>query len=232
MDFRKIAVAVCEAKLSGEAEKMEKNMNQMEKTIGQMWDEKFSREGYFYGFEPNVFIESKTDLLVPGGKVLCLGEGEGRNAVYLASKGFEVTALDASAIGMTKALMMAEKRGVSFQTELLDLEHWKPTQSYDAVVTSYLHLEEPLRTQAFQKAIKTLKTDGYFIGEFFSVNQIPRESGGPKKPSLLYTLDSLESIFTLDDAKIIYLEECDVPLDEGNGHQGDALVIRVIIQKS
>jgi len=199
--------------------------------IGKMWDEKFSREGYFYGFEPNVFIESQTDLLAKGGDVLCLGEGEGRNAVYLASKGFNVTALDASAVGMTKALMMAQKRDVSFQTELLDLEQWSPIQQYDAIVTSYLHLEEPLRTKAFQTALKTLKTGGYFIGEFFSINQMPRESGGPKKASLLYTLESLQEIFDLKDAKIVHLEESEVLLDEGNGHQGDALVIRVIIEK-
>ena len=199
--------------------------------IGRVWDEKFTREGYFYGFEPNVFIESKTNLLKPEGTVLCLGEGEGRNAVYLASKGFNVTALDASAIGMTKALMMASKRSVSFKTELLNLEQWEPKQNYNAVVSSYLHLEEPLRTKAFRQAFETLHPQGYFIGEFFSINQIPRESGGPKKPSLLYELSSLETIFSIDDANILYLEECDVPLDEGNGHQGDALVIRVIVQK-
>lgn len=203
----------------------------MEKTIGQMWDEKFSREGYFYGFEPNVFIESNTTLLAPQGKVLCLGEGEGRNAVYLADKGFQVTALDASAVGMTKALALASKRGVSFDVQLLDLEQWDPKERYDAIVTSYLHLEEPLRTQAFRKAVSSLNPKGYFIGEFFSLAQIPRESGGPKKPSLLYTLASLESIFSTEDCKIIELQECDVPLDEGNGHQGDALVIRVIVQK-
>ena len=199
--------------------------------IAQLWDKKFSREGYFYGFEPNAFIASKTELLVPKGEVLCLGEGEGRNAVFLASKGFDVTALDASPIGMSKALMMATNKGVSFQVELLDLEQWKPTKCYDAVVTSYLHLEDPLRTQAFQQAIQTLKTDGYFIGEFFSLNQIPRESGGPKKPDLLYTLESLASIFSTKDCEILHLQEEDVPLDEGKGHQGDALVIRVIVKK-
>ena len=202
------------------------------KSIGQLWDEKFSREGYFYGFEPNAFIKSKTDLLAPKAKVLCLGEGEGRNAVYLASLGFHVTALDASPIGMTKALQMATNRGVSFKTELLDLEQWKPTHTYDGIVTSYLHLEDPLRTKAFQTAIKTLKTGGYFIGEFFSVNQIPRDSGGPKKPELLYTLASLEFIFSTPECKIIYLQEEDVPLDEGRGHQGEALVIRVIVKKN
>jgi SAM-dependent methyltransferase len=201
------------------------------KTIGQIWDEKFSREGYFYGFEPNVFIESKTALLAPQSKVLCLGEGEGRNAVYLADKGFQVTALDASAVGMTKALALASKRGVSFNVQLLDLEQWDPKETYDAIVTSYLHLEEPLRTQAFRKSVSSLNSGGHFIGEFFSVAQIPRESGGPKKHSLLYTIDSLQEIFTLDGCTILYLEECDVPLDEGNGHQGDALVIRVVVKK-
>lgn len=199
--------------------------------IGELWDKKFSREGYFYGFEPNAFIASKTDLLFPQGDVLCLGEGEGRNAVYLASKGFDVTALDASPIGISKALMMATNKGVSFKVELLDLEQWQPTEYYDAVVTSYLHLEDPLRTQAFTQAIQTLKTGGYFIGEFFSLNQIPRDSGGPKKPELLYTLASLESIFSTQDCELIHLKEEDVPLDEGKGHQGDALVIRVIVKK-
>jgi len=203
----------------------------MKQTLGQRWDEKFSREGYFYGFEPNTFIAAQTKLLVPKGDVLCLGEGEGRNAVYLASKGFNVTALDASPIGMTKALMMAANKGVSFKTELLDLEQWQPTQTYDAIMTSYLHLEDPLRTQAFKQALQTLKTDGYFIGEFFSINQIPRDSGGPKKPELLYTLTSLESIFSSDNCEIIHLQEEDVLLDEGQGHQGKALVIRVIVKK-
>jgi len=203
----------------------------MSTEIGELWDKKFSREGYFYGFEPNAFIASKTDLFAPQGEVLCLGEGEGRNAVHLASKGFNVTALDASPIGISKALMMATNRSVSFQVELLDLQQWEPTKKYDAVVTSYLHLEDPLRTQAFRKALQTLKTDGYFIGEFFSLNQIPRESGGPKKPELLYTLASLESIFSTQACEIIHLQEEDVLLDEGNGHQGDALVIRVIVKK-
>ncbi len=204
----------------------------MEKDIGKIWDEKFSREGYFYGFEPNVFIASKIDLLTPKGSILCLGEGEGRNAVYLASKGFDVTALDASAIGMSKALMLAQKKGVSFKAQLLDLEQWEPQESYDGIVTSYLHLEEPLRTQSFQKAIKALNPKGYFIGEFFSLNQMPRKSGGPKNPSLLYTLDSLKEIFSIDQCEILYLQECDVPLNEGSGHQGDALVIRIIVQKN
>jgi len=203
----------------------------MKKDIGQLWDEKFSRDGYFYGFEPNAFIASKLDLLKDKKDILCLGEGEGRNAVFLASKGFNVTALDASAIAMAKALKFANDKGLGFNVQLVDLEYWKPTCRYDSIVSSYLHLEDPLRTKAFKQAIQTLKTDGYFIAEFFSINQIPRDSGGPKKPELLYTLDSLKSIFSISTCRIVYLEEVETFLDEGKGHQGDALVIRVIVQK-
>jgi len=226
MDFREI--------MENKPKQSQSNVSDetVPKDIGQIWDEKFSRDGYFYGFEPNTFIASEIDRLTPKGSVLCLGEGEGRNAVYLASQGFDVTALDASPIGISKALMMAQNKGVDIKVQLLDLQHWKPEDSYDAIVTSYLHLEEPLRTQAFQKAIEALSPGGCFIGEFFSINQIPRESGGPKKPSLLYTVDSLRGTFNMDGCTIEYLEECDVPLDEGKGHQGDALVIRVIVKKN
>ncbi len=203
----------------------------MDKTVGQIWDNKFAREGYLYGFEPNVFIESNIGLIKKKGKILCLGEGEGRNAVFLAEKGFDVTALDASPIGMTKALSLANKRGVQFHAQLIDLEQWEPKETYDAVVSSFLHLEEPLRTEAFQKALHSLNPQGYFIAEFFSVNQIPRESGGPKIPSLLYTIASLQKIMDIEGYRIQQLEECEVLLDEGNGHQGDALVIRVIVKK-
>lgn len=204
----------------------------MEESIGKLWDEKFSREEYFYGFEPNVFIASHTPLLRPRGELLCLGEGEGRNAVYLAAEGFNVTALDASAIGLTKALAMAKSRGVSFKTLLLDLQQWEPQEKYDGILTSYLHLEEPLRTEVFRKALAALNPGGYFIGEFFSLKQLPRSSGGPKKPSLLYTLDSLREIFAIAGYEIVLLEEREVGLDEGKGHQGEAIVIRVIVKKS
>lgn len=204
----------------------------MEESIGRLWDEKFSREEYFYGFEPNVFIAAQASLLAPGGELLCLGEGEGRNAVYLAAEGFTVTALDASAIGLTKALAMAKSKAVSFKTELLDLQQWEPQEKYEGILTSYLHLEEPLRTEVFRKALAALKPDGYFIGEFFSLKQLPRSSGGPKNPSLLYTLGSLKEIFAIAGSEMVLLEEREVCLDEGKGHQGKAIVIRVIVKKN
>ncbi|MDX1295963.1 MAG: class I SAM-dependent methyltransferase [Sulfurimonadaceae bacterium] len=199
--------------------------------IGQMWDGKFSRDGYLYGKAPNAFLKPHIDAMQSGSTLLLLGEGEGRNACYAASKGLDVTALDASEVGLQKAQAMADEAGVSITTLLIDLQEWHSDVHYDAVMASFLHLEEPLRTKAFREALKALKPSGVFVAEFFSTKQMPLTSGGPKNLDLLYTVESLQSIFDLEGYKIVQLEETVDLLDEGPGHQGDAQLIRVKVKK-
>ncbi len=196
-----------------------------------LWNEKFSREGYLYGKKPNTFLASQMHVLAPQSDILFLGEGEGRNACYAASKGFNATALDASDVGLEKARALAEEMGVAVTIEHQDLQTWQPKSQYDAVMTSFLHLSEPLRTEAFRSALKALKPSALFIGEFFSTKQLPLSSGGPKDEALLYTVDSLREIFSLEGAEIVLLEACSDLLDEGTGHQGEAELIRIIVKK-
>lgn len=201
-------------------------------SIQKMWNEKFQREGFLYGKEPNRFLAEQAGLLKPSRKILMLGEGEGRTACYMASEGHTVTALDASDVGLAKTEALAQERGVSVETLHADLESWQSDNSYDAVLTSFLHLLEPLRTKAFTHAIDSLKSGGYFMGEFFSVAQMQRDSGGPKMPELLYTVDSLQKICDREDVRVLKLEACVEHLSEGSGHQGDADLIRIIVQKT
>ena len=196
-----------------------------------MWNEKFSREGFLYGKEPNAFLAANEQLLRPGSTLLMLGEGEGRTACYLALKGYKVTALDASDVGLEKTRALAKEAGTKVETIHADLSRWKSDKDYDGVLTSFLHLPEPLRSEAFSHALDILKSGSYFMGEFFSQKQLSRDSGGPKMPELLYTLESVEKIFKRDDVKVIKLEACVDHLSEGSGHQGDAELIRVIVQK-
>lgn len=196
-----------------------------------MWNEKFSREGFLYGKEPNAFLAANAPLLRPESKILMLGEGEGRTACYMASMGHVVTALDASDVGLHKTRALADELGVEIETIHADLSEWRSEEKYGAVLTSFLHLPEPLRTEAFSHAVDMLESGGYFMGEFFSLKQLSRDSGGPKMPELLYTLESLEKIFDRSDVKVLKLEECVDHLSEGSGHQGDAELIRVIVQK-
>ncbi|MCJ7766225.1 MAG: class I SAM-dependent methyltransferase [Thiovulaceae bacterium] len=200
-------------------------------SIQNMWNEKFSREGFLYGKKPNAFLAANEPLLRPKSKILMLGEGEGRTACYMAGKGHLVTALDASDVGLEKTRALADEMGVEIETIHADLSEWSTEQKYGGVLTSFLHLPEPLRTEAFSHAIDILERGGYFVGEFFSVKQLSRGSGGPKMAELLYTLDSLNRIFNRDDVMIIRLEECVDHLSEGSGHQGDAELIRIIAQK-
>ena len=200
-------------------------------SMQKMWNEKFSREGFLYGKEPNAFLASQEPLLPSKSDILMLGEGEGRTACHMALKGHRVTAIDASDVGLQKTETLAKELKVEVETIHADLSLWKSEKQYDAVLTSFLHLPEPLRSDAFSHALDILKSGGYFIGEFFSQKQLSRDSGGPKMLELLYTLDSVEKIVTRDDIKIIKLEARVDHLSEGSGHQGDAELIRVIVEK-
>jgi len=200
-------------------------------SMQKMWNEKFSREGFLYGKEPNAFLADNEHLLNPNSNILMLGEGEGRTACYMALKGHRVTALDASDVGLDKTSALAEEAGVVVETIHADLSDWRSEKKYNGVLTSFLHLPEPLRTEAFSHALELVESRGYFMGEFFSVKQLERDSGGPKMAELLYTLASVEKIFDRDDLKVITLESCVEYLSEGSGHQGEAELIRVIVQK-
>ena len=200
-------------------------------SIQKMWNEKFQREGFLYGKEPNRFLSEQAGLLKPSSEILMLGEGEARTACHMAFEGHTVTALDASDVGLAKTEALAQERGVNVETLHADLESWQSDNSYDAVLTSFLHLLEPLRTKAFTHAIDSLKSGGYFMGEFFAVEQLERDSGGPNMPELLYTVASLQKICDRGDVRIRKLEACVDHLSEGSGHQGDADLIRVIVQK-
>lgn len=200
-------------------------------TIGKVWNEKYSRQKYLYGEKPNDYLKSIIDALPAGSRMLFLGEGEGRNACYAALKGHEAYAIDASEVGLETLQKKAKKLGVTVATTHLDLEQWYPTEHYDAVLCSFLHLEEPLRTDVFVKALAILNVEGIFAGEFFSKAQLERDSGGPKIESLLYDLRSFEKLKRpwIDCEE---LEACTVELDEGPGHQGPADVIRVRFRRN
>lgn len=199
-------------------------------TQQEFWNGKFSRDGYLYGKNPNVFVEKCYLNFKKSQRVLCLGEGEGRNAVFLASKGYEVAALDASDVALKKLETFAQEKNVTVHTRCIDLNEWTPTKKYGAIVFSFLHLTSPEKKMLFSKIESALKGKGFLIAEVFSKNQLNYNSGGPKDEELLYSVDDFKDAFP--HSIIHKLEEVEVELDEGNGHQGRASVIRLIAQRS
>ena len=198
-------------------------MNQQE-----FWNGKFSKADYFYGINPNDFLASNIELLKNHQKLLCLGEGEGRNAIFFAKNGFEVSAIDASNLGLEKLQNRAIEEKLDIKTVCMDLNDWTVLEKYDVIVASYLHMFKNEREELFKKIENSLSSNGYFIGEFFSTKQLSFNSGGPKDLDLLYTIEDFQNYFNLCKKNIT--EEI-VILDEGIGHQGEACVIRVVIQK-
>ncbi|MFW5739065.1 MAG: class I SAM-dependent methyltransferase, partial [Myxococcota bacterium] len=167
----------------------------------------------------------------PKGQVLCLGEGEGRNAVWLAARGMEVTAVDYSDAALERARRLAKRHNVDISTVHADLAVYKfPESAYDAVVSIFVHMPEPLRRVVHHNAVRALRPGGFLIAEYFSREQLGFGTGGPKNPDMLYTVEGLRRDF--EGAEIEQLEQVETELEEGRYHQGRASVIRVVVSRT
>ncbi len=190
----------------------------------EFWDSRYSGETFIFGTKPNEFFKSQIDLLTPG-KLLLFGEGEGRNAIYAASLGWDGLALDWSEKAKEKALAFARKNNVLFRYEVgnfldIPVEHF----SFDAAALIYIHLAEEEREQLHKKAITSLKRGGTIILEAFDIEQLGKSSGGPKNLEQLYSLENIVNDF--QDLDFKYFAKEIIRLDEGDGHVGTASVIR------
>ena len=195
-----------------------------------MWDERYQTTEYIFGDQPCEWLIMNQHRLPKSGKALALGDGEGRNGVFLAELGLKVTSVDLSEVGLIKARDLAVKRGVAIQTVQADLEDYEiDPESQDLIVSIYCHLADAIRRLVHKRAEVALKPGGLFILEAFHRSQLEYQSGGPKTTDLLYDLDAL-----LDDfQKLQILEAFDglCFLDEGARHSGIGHVVRLVLQK-
>ena len=125
------------------------------------WDSRFGGEDFLYGKEPNAFFAEFLSSIDKKGKLLLPAEGEGRNAIFAAKSGWEVTALDSSAVGREKALKFARDEGVEIEYEILDLQNFeaRPDQ-FDFIAIIFGHFPSAFRQDLHQKFIKSLKSGG------------------------------------------------------------------------
>ena len=195
------------------------------------WDARYADDVYRFGEAPNAFLARQAERLQPGLKALSVADGEGRNGVWLAEQGHQVTALDASAVGLQKAKALAMDRGVSVQLLQADLADWQAEALFDAVVLTYVHLPPGLRPHAHRRLAQALRPGGVLILEAFHPLQLGHHSGGPKQTDMLYTLDMLREDFSglVEEA---WAQECETTLHEGPGHQGSAAVTRYIASRN
>lgn len=193
-----------------------------------MWDERYAEDEYIYGTEPNSFLAEHAEKLV--GPVLSLAEGEGRNAVFLASLGFEVHGVDGSEVGLTKAQALARSRGVQIRTEVADLGTFEPkANAYGSVISISAHLPSAIRNRLYPKVARCLKPGGIIILEAYSEDQLARDTGGPKDADMLMTRAKVEREFP--GFEPLLLRELEREIREGKYHTGLASVVQFIGRK-
>lgn len=197
----------------------------------EFWDQRYSEPHYVYGEEPNEYFKKFLDAFQgKPGRLLLPGEGEGRNAVYAARLGWEVTAFDQSAEGKKKALQLAAKYGVSIQYEVCDVLHFPFEEaSFDLAGVFFFHLPRPLRDFTHPRLVSALRPGGMLVAELFTPRQLGKTSGGPQTTELLYEPEDLRREFQALEIEL--LEELTIELNEGPHHQGEASVVRLVGKK-
>lgn len=191
----------------------------------EFWNERYEQEEYLYGRTPNLFFAEQLVKLKKG-KLLLPAEGEGRNAVFAARNGWEVTAFDYSEAGKEKAIKLADLNKVDFDYEISEASKFSTEDKFDAIALIYAHFEGRERDILFKKLENALIPHGQLIIEVYSKNQLGRNTGGPKKLELLYSKDEIAALFP--NIEFHMLEETLVELDEGEFHKGEGSVIRAL----
>jgi len=193
------------------------------------WNERYNVDDYVFGTEPNDFLRSVAEQIPPG-PVLCLGEGEGRNAVYLASLSHPVLAVDQSATGLAKACRLAKHRGLNIETAVADMADFEILPGHwSAIVSIFLHLPPDLRRSVNQRAVQGLRPGGLYVSEHYTPAQLAHGTGGPKEMALLPTLTLLQE--DLQGLEQIIGRELERNVVEGRGHTGHAAVVQVLARK-
>lgn len=194
-----------------------------------MWNERYDTPEYVYGTKPNDFLKSVAGNL-PRGKVLSLGEGEGRNAVFLAERGCDVLAVDQSPVGLEKARRLAALGGVKIRTAVADLaEYAMAAEEWDAVVSIFCHLPSGLRRVVHERVVRALRPGGVFVLEAYTLAQLQFRTGGPSSPDLLASLKTLQDELT--GLNFEHAHELERPVLEGRFHTGRAAVVQILARK-
>jgi 2-polyprenyl-3-methyl-5-hydroxy-6-metoxy-1,4-benzoquinol methylase len=206
----------------------------MTDTWGEKWNDRYRDKEFAYGEQPNNYLKEQLEKLPPG-KVLFPAEGEGRNAVFAASLGWQVCAFDISAEGQKKALQLAQRNNVSIDYTVGDLQtvNYKANQ-FDAIALIYAHFPADIKSALHKSLDKYLRSGGTIIFEAFSKQHIEfiaknEKVGGPKDIAALFSVEEIRNDFNNYD--IIELMETEIDLHEGIFHNGQASVIRFVGRK-
>jgi len=191
----------------------------------EFWNKRYLEDDFAYGKAPNDFLQMQE--FPNGSKILCLAEGEGRNGVFLAKLGHEVTCIDYSESGIHKMQQLARENNVEIKTICANLSDVKlESNTWDGIVLIFGHFPEELRKQVHEQIYSALKPGGKLLLEAYHKDQIYFKTGGPMTTDLLYSEEEMKADFKAFTSLKIETKEREVC--EGQYHFGKAAVVQVI----
>jgi SAM-dependent methyltransferase len=194
-----------------------------------LWEGRFGGESYVFGTEPNGFLRSRMADL-PAGRALCLAEGEGRNAVFLAQAGWDVASVDLTESGVAKTRRLAADRGVTVDAAQGDLAAFDlGNECWDVIVSIFAHVPPTVRRDLHRRVVGALAPGGVLLLEAYTPDQVGRGTGGPPVPELTMTLDDLRD--ELAGLELLHGQELEREVAEGTGHTGVGAVVQVIARR-
>jgi SAM-dependent methyltransferase len=193
------------------------------------WDARYTEEGWAFGTDPNDFLREQAGQL-PAGRILCLAEGQGRNAVWLAQRGHDVTAVDQSTVGLRDANRLAAERGVAIATVRADLDDYAiEPDSWQGIVSIYAHVDGALRARVHARVERGLTPGGVFVLEAYRPEQIGRGTGGPPDDDRMVNLERLRR--ELPSLEFLVTREVEREVLEGHRHRGMSSVVQLVARR-
>lgn len=196
-----------------------------------MWEERYqSSDGYLFGQAPAVFLTENPWLVMPGGRALCVADGEGRNAVHLARQGMAVTSFDLAPTAVARARALAACSGVRVQAQQSAWQDWDWSQGFDMVVGIFIQFADPAqRLGQFRDIARALRAGGRLVLHGYTPEQVDLGTGGPPCAAQMYTADLLRAGF--DGWQIERLAAYQREVQEGRGHRGRSALIDFVARK-
>jgi len=199
--------------------------------LKDFWNQRYRGDEFFYGTAPNAFLASRASLFKQGQRVLAVADGEGRNGVWLARQGLDVTAVDFSPAAVEKSRKLADQNGVTVRHEIGDLFTWNwPENCFDAVVAIFIQFVGSEQRRVLHDLMKkALKPGGLLILQGYRPKQLEYQTGGPSSVENLYTAETLHEEFA--GMEILHLSEHDDEIYEGEGHCGKSALVDMVARR-
>jgi len=196
-----------------------------------MWDARYSQEGFLFGTEPAAALRRHASSFPAKSRCLCIADGEGRNSVWLAEQGHQVTAWDSSTVAVDKARRLAQARGVSVRFSIEDAGDYDwAAHQYDVVAAVFIQFAGPdLRDKMFEGMKNATRPGGLVFLHGYTPEQLAFGTGGPRCAENLYTEEMLREGF--GDLEILQLDRYVAQINEGTGHSGTSALIDLVGRK-